>query len=157
MTSLGVFRDDYYNAGAALAAAQFTSTSQASGTLAASAMAGAASNYILSSGATALTTDTAVNIIARLQSVVATAYAASLAGFGAGVNPTPGVPNLFNLAFVLVIENTNGGTLTLTAGTGVTLTGTATMLTVTQRTWVVTVTSPTTVTMQTVGSQTTAV
>jgi hypothetical protein len=155
MTALGAFRDDFYNASAALTTAQFTSTSQASGTLAAAALAGAQENYILSSGATALTTDTAANIIARLQNVVAAAYAAALTGFGASVNPTPGVPNLFNLSFVVVIENTNAGTLTITGGTGVTLVGTATILTVNQRTWVVTITSPTTVTMQTVGAQAT--
>lgn len=155
MTALGAFRDDFYNAGAALTAAQYTATAQASGTLSANALAGAQENFILSSGATALTTDTAVNIIARIQSSVATAYAASLTGFGAGVNPAPGAPNLFNVTFVVIIENTNAGTLTITAGTGVTLVGTATILTANQRTWVVTITSPTTVTMQTVGAQAT--
>jgi hypothetical protein len=159
MGSLGVFRDEFYNAADALTVAQFTSTSQASGTLVAAAMAGARVTYVLSSGATALTTDTAANIIAQLQSAVAAAQKANVGGFAAalGSTPPPGVPNLFNMSYILTIENTNAGTLTITGGTGVTLVGTATMLTVTQRTWVVTVTGPASITMQTVGSQATAV
>lgn len=151
MTALGAFRDDVYNAVNVLTNAQVTATAQASGVLQATALAGAVENYIVSSGATALTTDSAVNMIAQLQQAVAVAYKNSITGFGSSVNPLPGIPNLFNLTFFVAIENTNGGTLTLTAGAGVTFVGVATVTTVTTRTWVVAVTSPTTVTFTTVG------
>jgi hypothetical protein len=162
MSTLGVFRDDFYNSISVLAAAQYTATAQASGVLAGAAMAGAEQCFVLTSGATALTTDSAVNIIAALQNAVAVAVKTSQAnggGFatGLGVPNNPSLfPNLFNLAWTLVIENTNAGVLTLTAGTGVTLVGVATVTNGTQRTWVVTITSPTTVNMQTVGQQVTA-
>jgi hypothetical protein len=148
MTALGVFRDDFYNAAAALTETQYTVTAQASGTLAASAIAGARNCVVLSSGATALTTDTALNIIAQIQNAVATAYKQGLGAFAAGVNPPPGVPNLFNVTYTLTIVNTNAGTLTLTGGTGVTLSGTTTVTTAAERVYLVTITSPTTVSIQ---------
>jgi hypothetical protein len=149
MTALGVFRDDFYNAVSALAQTQYTTTAQGNGTiLAAAAIGGAGDCYVVSSGATALTTDSAINIIAAIQIAVATAYKQGLGGFAAGVNPPPGVPNLFNVTWTLVIVNTNGGTLTLTAGTGVTLLGTTTVLTGAMRVYAVTILSPTTVSIQ---------
>jgi cobalamin biosynthesis Mg chelatase CobN len=148
MTALGVFRDDFYNAAAVLTETQYTVTAQASGTLAASAIAGARLCAVLSSGATALTTDTALNIIAQIQNIVATAYKQGLGAFAAGVNPPTGVPNLFNTTWTLQIVNINAGTLTLTAGAGVTLAGTTTVITGASRWYQVTITSPTTVTIQ---------
>jgi hypothetical protein len=148
MTSLGVFRDDYYNAVSVLPQTQYTATAQASGVLSASAIAGAGECIVLSSGATALTTDSAINIIAQIQIAVANAYKQGLGAFAAGVNPPPGVPNLFNVAYTLIIVNTNAGTLTLTAGTGVTLSGTTTVTTGAERVYLVTITSPTTVSIQ---------
>jgi hypothetical protein len=151
MTALGVFRDDYYNAISALPHSQNTATTQATGTvLAASAIGGAGDCYIEASGqaAVSFTTDSAVNIIAQIQSAVATAYKQGLGAFAAGVNPPPGVPNLFNVAWSLTIVNLNSATLTLVAGTGVTLSGTTTVLTTTLRQYLVTITSPTTVTIQ---------
>jgi len=146
MTALGVFRDDFYNAAAALTETQFTATAQANGTvLTAAALSGARSVVVLSSGATALTTDSAINIIANIQNVVATAYKQGLGSFAAGVNPPPGVPNLFNFTYTLTVVNTNAGTLTFTGGAGVTITGTVT--TAAERVYLVTVTSPTTVTI----------
>lgn len=162
MTALGAFRDDYYNAQAALTAAQTTAISAATPVLVTAAqIAGAVVTKLVASGQTtaqAWTTDTAVNIIARLQSVVATAYAASLAGFGAGVNPSPGVPNLFNLTYTLEIWNTNAsaGTVTLTAGAGVTISGSAVVTFSTLVEYVVTITSPTTITLTRVASATAA-
>jgi hypothetical protein len=151
MAYIGAARDDFWNAVNVLTNAQVTTTSQASGILNAVALASAVENYITSSGATALTTDSAVNIIAQLQTAVAQAYKAQIAGFGAGVNPPAGVPNLFNFTFFVEIQNTNGGTLTLTAGTGVSFVGAATVTTATTRSWIVSVTSPTTVVFTTVG------
>jgi hypothetical protein len=148
MTALGVFRDDFYNAAAVLTETLYTVTAQASGTLSASAMAGARITVVLSSGATALTTDSALNIIAQIQNIVATAYKQGLGAFAAGVNPPNGTPNLFNMTYVLQIVNTNAGTLTLTAGAGVTLAGTTTVATASKRDYLVTITSPTTVTIQ---------
>ena len=89
---------------------------------------------------------------------MANAYKQGLGGFAAGVNPPPGVPNLFNVVYTLVIVNTNAGTLTLTAaaGSGVTLTGTATVLAGAEVTYQVTINSPTTVTIQRMYSTVTA-
>lgn len=157
MTFLGVFRDDFYNAVNVLTALQFASTTQASGTLSATVLAGATECYVSQSGATALTTDNAVNIIAQIQQAVATAIKASLAGgagFASGVAPPNGVPNLFNVTWTVYVRNTNAGTLTLTAGTGVTITGTNTLATAVERQYMVTVTSPTTVTLQDLGGST---
>lgn len=159
MSTLGVFRDDFYNASAILTVAQYNTTAQASGVLAASSMTGAHLNYVLSTVATALTTDTAVNIIAALNNAVSVAVKASQAnggGFATGLGVPQSAPNLFNISWTLTIENT-AAALTLTAGTGVTLVGSAVVPTVSQRTWVVTITSPTTVNMQTVGAQATTV
>jgi hypothetical protein len=153
MTALGVFRDDVYNSVSVLAQSEFTSTAQASGTLAASAMSGSGDCYVTNTTATALTTDSAINIIAAIQNAVAVAYKQGLGSFAAGVNPPNGVPNLFNTSWTLTINN-QAATLTLTGGAGVTLVGTnaGTIATLTSRVYVVTVTSPTTVTMQSVGA-----
>jgi hypothetical protein len=149
MTALGVFRDDYYNAVSVLPQTQYNAISQASGVLSASVMAGAGDCYITSSGATALTTDSAINIIAAIQIAVANAYKQGLGAFAAGVNPPPGVPNLFNVSWTLTILNTNAGALVLTAGAGVTLSGTTSVpLAGAIRVYQVTITSPTTVTIQ---------
>jgi len=157
MAALGVFRDDYYNAISVLPHTQFSATAQALGVLSATLMGGAGECQINSSGATALTTDSAVNIIAQIQNAVATAYKQGLGSFAAGVNPPPGAPNLFNLTWTMQILNTNAGTLTLTAGAGVTLLGTTTVLTGALRAYAVTITSPTTVTIQGMYSTVTAV
>ena len=156
MTSLGVFRDDFYNAAAALTEAQYTTTAQASGTLAATAIAGARECFVLSSAATALTTDTAINIITQVQTAVNTAYKQGLGSFAAGVNPPPGAPNLFNVTWTLTIVNTDASPLVLTGGTGVTLSGTTAVPAASERVYLVTITSPTTVTIQGMFSSGTA-
>jgi hypothetical protein len=151
MTALGVFRDDFYNAVSALAQTQYNATTLASGSvLPASLIGGAGDCYINASGgaAVAYTTDSAINIIAAIQIAVSNAYKQGLGSFAAGVNPPPGVPNLFNVAWTLTINNQNSGTLTLTGGTGVTINGLATIATVTARVYSVTITSPTTVVFQ---------
>jgi hypothetical protein len=140
MTQLGVFRDDYYSPYSVLPEIQFTSTSQASGVIAASALAGASENYISTSGATALTTDTAANIAAQVISAIQKA--------AVGAFPPP---NIVGLTFTTYVRNTNGSTLTLSAGTGVTITGTATLATLVERQYMVTVNSPTSVTLQDLG------
>lgn len=157
MTTLGVFRDDFYNAASVLAQSQVKTTTQNGGVLAASLLAGAGDTYIGASGnatAQALTTDSAVNIIAQLQSAVQQALNASS-------NPTgqaapPGVPNLFNVTYTLTIINNNtaSGAITLTGGAGVTIVGTNTIAISTIRVFVVQVTSPNTVTITNVGSGT---
>jgi hypothetical protein len=139
MTTLGVFRDDFYNAASILPEIQFTSTSQASGTLAASNLAGASENYVTTSGATALTTDSAANIIAQVANAIQTVIKGS------------SVPNINGLSFTTYVRNTNASTLTLTAGTGVTITGTATIATGVERQYMVSITGPATVTFQDLG------
>jgi hypothetical protein len=161
MTALGVFRDDFYNAISVLPNSQYTTTVQNGGVLAATQLCGAGDCYLSASGqagAQALTTDSAINIIAALQAAVATAYKQGLGAFAAGVNPPPGVPNLFNVAWTLTILNFNtaSGAITLTGGTGVTITGTNTIAINAERIFVITVTSPTTVNIQSVNSGTIA-
>lgn len=152
MTALGVFRDDYYNSISVLPNSQLVSTTAGTSTVPASSISGAGDCYLNVSGGAAVTytTDTAINIIASIQNAVATAYKQGLGAFAAGVNPPSGVPNLFNVSWTLTINNQNSGTLTIAGGTGVTLVGTnaASLATGTARVYVVTVTSPTTVTLQ---------
>lgn len=143
MTTLGVFRDDYYNPASILPEIQYKTTSQSSGTLAASTLAGASECYVSTSGATALTTDTAANIIAQVVS--------GIQGAANGAFP---LPNIQNLTYTIYVRNTNGSTLTLSAGTGVTITGTNTIATTVERQFMVTITSPTTVTFQDLGGST---
>jgi hypothetical protein len=160
MTALGVFRDDFYNAISVLPQAQFNATTAGTSVLPASLIGGGGDCYINVSGGAAVTytTDSAINIIAQIQNAVATAYKQGLGAFSAGVNPPPGVPNLFNVAWTLSINNFNSGTITLVGGAGVTLLGTTTtVLTLTQRLYVVTILSPTTVSIQSVLSDTIAV
>jgi hypothetical protein len=159
MTSIGVFRDDYYNSISVLPQSGVSTTTQNAGTLAASLMTGAGDQYVAASGQTtaqAITTDTAANIVAALQTAIATQYKAQIAGFGAGVQPPAALPNLFNLSYTLTIQNNNtsSGAITLTGGTGVTITGTNTIAITASRTFVVNITSPTTVTLTNVAGGT---
>lgn len=152
MTALGAFRDDYYNAAASLTTLQSTSITAATPvTISAQQIAGAQIVDLVASTqstAQAWTTDTAANIIAWLQSVVAAAYKAQIQSFGQTVNPAFGVPNLFNLTYQLTIVNndTSTGVITLTGGTGVTISGTATVAIATAVVFQFTVQSPTAVT-----------
>lgn len=156
MGTLGVFRDDFYNAGAVLTFAQYTAITQNGGVLVASAIAGALKNHINASGQTgaqAITTDTAANIIARLRSAVLTALITNgMVGAGVQGNPPHGVPNLINLTFEVTIANANtsAGAITLSGGTGVTIpTQSPTAIAVaTTRSYMATVTGPAAITLQ---------
>ncbi len=159
MTALGVFRDDYYNAVSVLPQTQYnTITAATAATIPAASLGGAGDCYLVASGQAGVTytTDSAINIIAAIQIAVATAYKQGLGAFSAGVNPPPGVPNLFNVVWTLTIVNTNSGTLTLAAGTGVTLAGTTTVLAGAERVYSITINSPTTVTIQGIFASVTA-
>lgn len=164
MAFKGVFSDDFYNAIHVLPASIAVNGPTATGVLSGPQLVGALEvDLAVGNGAAAAqtyTTDTAVNIIAALNAALATAYKAQLTSFGAGVNPpTAGLPNLFNLSWTVTIEN-QGTTANsvLAAGTGVTLAAqnagmTASQITLTASAqtpvatrYVVTVTSPTSVT-----------
>lgn len=106
---------------------QFTTISSGNGTLAAGALEGAGFTVLATSGATAFTTRTAAQMITQAGLVVGQSYVAR-------------------------VYNTNGGTLTLTAGSGVTITGTATIATAVFRDYGVTVTAAGAITMQNIGS-----
>ena len=166
MAFKGVFSDDFYNAIHVLPASIAVNGPVATGTLTGAQLTGALEvDLAVGNGAAAAqtyTTDTAVNIIAALNNALATAYKAQLTSFGAGVNPpVAGLPNLFNMSWTVTIAN-QGTTAasTLAAGTGVTIAAINAGLTsgagnlalgapnVPNMTrWVVTVTSPTTVTL----------
>ncbi len=157
MTQLGVFRDDFYNAACALTTAQFNAITQNGGVLAASIMAGATENYVAASGQTtaqAITTDTGANIVANLQNCVINQLKTQLANGSAG-SPPPGVPNLLNLTVQVSIvnNNTSSGAITLTGGTGVTIVGgPSTIAITTSRQFLMTVTGPASVTLQSIGT-----
>jgi hypothetical protein len=125
MTNLGVFRDEFYNAIHALTEAQAATGPTATGVVPASQLAGAAECFVSLSGTSqTFTTDTAANIIAQLQTAVATAQKANVGGFASALGSTPplGVPNLFNMSWVINFSGAGivtGGTLA--GGTGVTL------------------------------------
>lgn len=167
MGNLGVFRDDFYNAINVLPESQSVNGPTATATLTAAQLTGA-QEILLAVGngagaAQTYTTDTAVNIIAALQTAVATAAKANVGSFASSLGGVPplGVPNLFNVAYTISISN-QGTTAasTLSGGTGVTIASANAGLTsgagnltlgapnapVVSR-WVVTITSPTTVTM----------
>lgn len=160
MTALGAFRDDYYNSASALTVAQTTAISTAGPlTVNAQQIAGAVNTDIVGSGQTtaqAWTTDTAANIVAWLQQVVAAAYKTQIAGFGQTVNPPVGIPNLFNLTYLLRVfnNNTSSGAITLTAGAGVTISGSAVVAVGTAVIYVVSFSSPNAVTLTRVASLT---
>ena len=130
MGNLGAFRDDFYNAINVLPESQAVAGPTVTGTLTAAQLTGAQEVIVaVGNGAAAAqtyTTDTAVNIIAALQSAVATAYKANVGGFASALGAVPafGVPNLFNVGWTISIAN-QGTTAnsTLAAGTGVTLAG----------------------------------
>jgi hypothetical protein len=157
MTALGSFRDDYYNSAAALTAVQNTAISAASPTIVAQQISGAVLTTLVGSGQTTAqtwTTDTGTNIVAWLQQVVAAAYKTQIAGFGQTVNPPVGIPNLFNLTYTLRIYNINtaSGAITLTAGAGVTISGSAVVAIATAVDFVVSFNSPNSVTITRVAS-----
>lgn len=140
MTTLGVFRDDVYNAIGQLPMVKYTADALASGVLTAARVAGASEVYYKNTAATALTTDTAVNIIAQIVGAIQAS--------AQGVQPTNATVQGVN--YTLYIWATSAG-LTLTAGTGVTITGSAVIATNNERQYMVTITSPTTVTLQDLG------
>ena len=163
MAFKGVFSDDFYNAIHILPASVAANGPVATGLLAATLLVGALEvDLAVGNGAAAAqtyTTDTAVNIIAALNNAVATAYKQGLGAFAAAVNPpTQGLPNLFNLSWTVTFEN-QGTTAAsvLAGGTGVTIAAVNAGMTATNLAlgapnapvatrYVVTVTSPTTVT-----------
>lgn len=140
MTTLGVFRDDFYNYVNTLPMAKFTSNALASGVVPASVLAGATEVYYTNTAATALTTDSAVNLINQILTVI------QQSAQGA----QPAVSQIQGLTYTLYVRSTGAG-LTITAGTGVTITGTATVATNVERQYLVTITSPTTVGFQDLG------
>lgn len=109
------------------ATTRFTSVSGGNGTAAAGSLEGGMFTVYATSGATALTTRTAAETVAQ-------------AGLATGQS------------YLLRIFNTNGSTLTITGGTGVTITGTATIATNIFRDYIVTVASGTAVGWQNIGA-----
>ncbi len=127
-TTTGQWHTAFTNPTAALPFSLYQTTALASGVIPASLMCGAQDSYLLSSGATALTTATAAALLAA-------------------------IPNAsVGMQWGLRIINTNGGTLTLTMDASVTSTGTMTLATNTWRDFLLTITSSTTANMVSVGT-----
>lgn len=127
MAFKGVFSDDFYNAIHVLPASSSVNGPVATATLSGPQLVGALEVDIAvgngAASAQTYTTDTAVNIIAALNAALATAYKAQLTGFGASVNPPIlGLPNLFNISWTVAIMNQGTTAASVLApGTGVTI------------------------------------
>ena len=134
MATRGVWDDSYLQPTDFLNDFQYTAISQASGAIPIAAFMGSAETQLLQSGATALTTPSALQLWNYLLTLV------------------PTLPTL--CTYRLRVINTNAGTLTLTGGTSVTINGTATLATSTWREFLVTVIGPNLCTMQSVGTGT---
>lgn len=133
MGTRGVWDDSYLQPTDFLNDFQYTAISQASGSILAANFAGSAETELSQSGATALTTPTAAAIFGLITSLVP-------------LFPASGCP------YRLRVINTNAGLLTLTAGTGVTINGTATVAIGAWREYLVQVNGPNSVTMQSLGA-----
>lgn len=155
MTELGTFRDDFYHGMAVLPPAAYRASTQATGTvLAAASFVNANFNYLALStrAAVTLTTDTASNIITQLQRALFVQAAALGGAVPAGL---PGSQTYTKpVAFFLRIINNNSGTLTLTGGTGVTITSGGTVANGVSQDYVVSITGLNTITLQGVGTAT---
>jgi len=140
MTTLGVFRDDFYPGITALPSYNYSGAFAVTA-VPVNAVSGAAENYSSSSNAGPLQLPTAAAIYANIIAALSAAGVLEPANvFGAGVT------------YYVRISNTNAGTVTLTGGSGVTINGTATLITNSFRDFVVTVSNPGTVVFQSVGS-----
>ena len=126
----GFWHTMFTNPTAALPFGLYNTTALASGVITASLLAGAQDVYLVSSGATALTTPTATAMLAAI--------------------PNGNV----GMQWCLRIINTNGGTLTLTMDASVTATGTLTLATNTWRDFLMQITGTTTATMKSIGTGT---
>lgn len=131
MSNQGVFRDEFYNAVNVLTEFQGNTGPITTGVLVAAFLAGAAENYVSVGGTSqTYTTDSAANIIATLQTAVAAAIKANVGGFASALGGTPpaGLPNLFNVSWLININTaavTTGATLA--GGAGVTLSNIGTL------------------------------
>lgn len=128
MTTRGVFDDSILQPAVLLPFSQYQTTALASGVIPAALIAGCMENVLVSSGATALTVPTAAQIYAAVS--------------------VPG------LQYRLRVINTNAGTLTLTAGTGITVTGSLTLATNTWREFDVTLTGQSSASFKSIGTGT---
>lgn len=124
MANLGVFRDEFYNAIHVLSKGTAATGLSATGTLTAAMLSGAQVCFTNISGTSqTFTTDSAANIIANVQQAVGAALKANVGGFAAALGGVPavaGLPNFFNLSWIVEVAYniTTGGTLAY--GTGVT-------------------------------------
>lgn len=148
MAQRGVFDDLALPVTSFIPEIQVTATAQASGVIPVAAIVGATFNVLNSSVATALTTPTAAAIYAQL--------VAALQAVGIQV-PQQNIANSPFFAnggptWEIRIGNT-AAQLTISAGAGVTIVGTATVATTTGTTdFVLTLTSPTTATLTRIGT-----
>lgn len=132
-TVAGFWHSVYTSATSQLPLLQRTSIATGNGTLTGAQVAGAQIVTLLTSGATALTTPTAANMLAAM-----------------------GASGAVGQQWRLRIVNTNAGTLTITADASVTNSGTLTLATNTWREWDMTIVTSTTATMSNVGTGTTS-
>jgi hypothetical protein len=138
---LGVFKDNYYSPENVMPEGSYSSIAGVnSGTLAAKNLVGGVSTYVTVTTAANLTTDTATNILAALTAL--------------GVPPTIGPNPYVGTSWLINVRNqiSSSGTLTLTGGTGVTITGTATVAYNYTRTYIATVNGPGLLGLQDVGA-----
>lgn len=148
MAQRGVFDDLALPVTSFIPEIQVTATAQASGVIPVAAIVGATFNVLNSSVATALTTPTAAAIYAQL---VAVLQAAGIQVPQQNIANSPFFAN-GGPTWEIRIGNT-AAQLTISAGAGVTIVGTATVATTTGTTdFVLTLTSPTTATLTRIGT-----
>ena len=144
MTALGVFRDDYYNPACVLPVGQANAGPTVAGVAAASVLAGAQKNVVTVGSAAAaaynVTTDTAANIVAALQTAMR------------NLNNT--VPSkVIGTSFIVRFINVNATyAATIVAGAGVNIVGTATLALSTSRDFLATINGAASVTLTNIGS-----
>jgi hypothetical protein len=149
MAQRGVFDDLALPVTSFIAEIQLTATAQASGVIAPAALVGATFNILSSSGATALTLPTAAALYSQLQSVLqAAGLPNALQNLANGVFFENG-----GVTFEVRIANTNAGALTISTGSGITLTAGAAIVALTGTVdFLLSLTSPTTAVMTRIGS-----
>lgn len=149
MAQRGVFDDLALPVTSFIPEIQVTATAQASGVIPVAAIVGATFNVVQASAATSLATPTAAALYAQL---VAVLQAVGIQVPQQNIANSPFFAN-GGPSWEVRFSNTSGGTLAITAGSGVTLVGTFTgIATLTCVDAVVVLTSPTTATITRIGS-----
>jgi hypothetical protein len=143
MAARGVFDDSIFPGSAFLAETQISSTGTAT-TLTAAQACGGCETYVIATTAATLATPSAAAIYAQLVQLLQVSQAQGGPGVATPQN------NIVGASYRIRVISTSG--LTVSGGTGVTLVGTGVIAAASWRDFTVQITSPTTITLTSVGS-----